>query len=293
MKHFQVQSVITAPDRPAGRGYKLSETPVKQYARQHSLPVFQPESLDETLIQTVSRLDADFIVLVAYGKILPERLIRCARLAALNVHPSLLPSYRGAAPMEWALLNGEKETGITVISLERKLDSGGILTQKVVPVTIEDDIFSLRTKLMQIAPPLLLEAIQKVLSGERPKRQEGKVSYAPRLSKAHGEINWNNSAWRIYNQIRALADWPVAYTFLPLTKTRKIFRIKKASLISLSGTHGKPGEVLETEKNLMVACGEGIICPVLVQLEGKKLLPTLEFLKGIRLPAGVILGNSL
>ncbi|HOJ40270.1 MAG TPA: methionyl-tRNA formyltransferase [bacterium] len=289
---YQLVAVVTAPDRPCGRGYHPGQTPIKRYALSHSLPLLQPEHFDEVFVRAMRQFDPELLVLVAYGKILPEKVIRCGKLGAVNVHPSLLPAYRGAAPIEWALLNGEKETGVTVITLEKELDAGGILAQKSLSVGEDEDIFSLRSRLMALAPELLQEAIRKLLAGEKPEPQQGKVSYAPRLSKKDGEIHWGRSAREIYNQVRALADWPVAYTWLVHGEKTKLLKIRQTKIFSLQETHEKPGMVLETGQRFLVACGQGTLALLTVQLEGKRALSAPEFLKGISLSPGTILGGA-
>ncbi len=238
----------------------------------------------------LKELEPDFIVLAAYGKILPRQVLQVAKIAALNVHPSLLPLYRGPAPMEWALLDGQKETGVTIIVMDEQLDSGNIIAQQKLTIELEDDIFSLKARLMEIAGSLLPKALEKILAGEKPGPQTGIPTYARRLVKKDGLINWSNPATRIHNQIRALAEWPVAYTYLPLAGRSRYLRIRKSQIVSCEDKQGQPGQILKTDGQVLVACGKGTLNLLQLQLEGRKNLPVKEFLRGTPVACGQTLG---
>ncbi len=296
-KNHTIAAVVTAPDRPKGRGLKVAGTPVKDWALKNNIPVYQPESLREKDFPcTLKSLNPDFIVLISYGKILPLSILEIPCLAAVNVHPSLLPAYRGAAPMEWALINGEKETGITVISMLCETDTGCVIMQKKTEIGENEDIFSLKARLSGIAPGMLVESLEKIAKGFKPEPQKGVPSLARKLIKKDGLIKWEKTAAQIHNLIRGTKEWPGAYTYF----NGRYLKIFDAEVISssLAGEgqgeenrnkqmHGNPGEVVCADKNSIYAsCGEGILKITEVQLEGKKRMPVQEFLKGHRIKPG-------
>lgn len=275
-KH-SLMCVVTAPDRPSGRGMKISATPVKTWALENRIPVHQPENIaDANFIETLNNLSPDLIILISYGKILSKAIINLPSLKAINVHPSLLPKYRGAAPIEWALINGEQETGITVITIKNKVDTGDIIKQKKVIVNENDDIRSLKQRLSKLAPSLLIESIKDVEKGIQPLPQQGTPTYARRLQKKDGLIKWSQSAIEIYNLVRGLKEWPGTYTFLN-GKYIKIYGAYPAQ----EDSNQTPGEVVNLDKSyLYVACGKGILKINKIQMEGKKLMSISEFLRG-------------
>jgi len=202
-----IAGVVTAPDRPKGRGLKISCTEVKNWAVKNDIPVRQPESpADKKFVTYLKDLRPEIIVLISYGKILPSPILKIPSVAGINVHPSLLPKYRGAAPMEWALINGEKETGITTIIIKDKVDTGDVIMQKKVAIDETDDIFLLRERLSETAPELLVLSIEKVEKGISTKPQEGIPSYARKLTKEDGLIKWEKDAYEIHNLIRGTKD---------------------------------------------------------------------------------------
>ena len=288
-KKHQILCVITAPDRPAKRGMKLSSTPVKIWALENNIPVYQPEDIsDRNFIETLKGLSPEIIVLISYGKILPEAIIDIPSYGAINLHPSLLPKYRGAAPVEWALINGEKETGITVITIKDKVDTGEIIKQQKVPVDETDDIFSLRKRLSEIAPSILIESIDNIKKGVKPYPQKGIPTYARRLKKEDGLIRWNKKAIEIYNLIRGAKEWPGSYTYLD----GKYIKIYGAYPI-YGQKKGEPGEVIDINGVcIYVACGEGIIKITELQMEGRKRMDTSEFLKGHPVNVGSIFSEK-
>ena len=288
-KKYHLIGVVTAPDRPAGRGMKFSSTPVKIWAEENKVPVYQPEDIsDKRFIETLKTLSPEFIVLISYGKILPETIINIPSCCSVNVHPSLLPEYRGAAPMEWALINGEKETGITVITIKDRVDTGDIIKQKKIQIEDTDDIFSLKKRLSEIAPSLLIEGLEDIKKGIRPHPQEGSPTYARKLKKEDGLIHWEKSATEINNLIRGVKEWPGAYTYLD-GKYIKIY-----GAIPVPGEKNKtPGEILDVDKtSIYVACGEGILKVSDVQMEGKKRMTVGEFLRGYPLKPGKIFSEK-
>lgn len=289
-KEHALLAVVTAPDRPKGRGHKIGCTPVKEWAGQHSIPVLQPEKLDQKFVQSLQEINPQLIVLISYGLILPAAVVNLPPLGAINLHPSLLPKYRGAAPIEWALINGETETGITIIKMNTGIDRGGILLQEKVPVSDSDNTLTLKKKLAELAPGLLLRVTEK-LPELKPLPQEGKTSCAPKLQKELGRIDWRNSSLQIHNLIRALIEWPGAYTHLATPKGMKYLKILAACADERTGRFGQPGEVIETTSDcIRVACGQGTLKVVRLQLAGKNVLPAREFLAGNPINPGTILG---
>ncbi|MCM8760347.1 MAG: methionyl-tRNA formyltransferase [Candidatus Omnitrophica bacterium] len=284
-KKYNLICVVTSPDRPSGRGMKISPTPVKIWATKNNIPLYQPEDIsDRNFIETLKEISPELIVLISYGKILPQAVINIPSLGAINVHPSLLPKYRGAAPMEWALINGEKETGISIITIKDKVDTGEIIKQKQVPIGDTDDIFTLKKRLSEIAPPILVESIEDIRNGVQPKPQEGTPGYARRLKKEDGLIRWRKGAIDIYNLIRGIKEWPGAYTYL----NGNYIKIYTAFPISDKKT-GRPGEVVNIDHSyIYVACGKGTIKIKELQMEGKRRMSVSEFLNGHSLKAGDI-----
>ena len=284
-----VAGVVTAPDRPRGRGLKLACTEVKYWAVKNDIPVYQPECPSSGEFRKILKnLKPELIVLISYGKILPVSILETASLAAINVHPSLLPEYRGAAPMEWALINGEKKTGITVIRMQGRMDTGDIITQKEVPIDDGEDIFSLKKKLSEISPGILAESIGKLRAGIAPVPQKGVPSYARKLVKEDGLIRWEKSAPEIHNIVRGTKEWPGAYTYLN-GKYLKIFNSIPGSKPGMEWgiKNVEPGEVAGVDReSILVACGEGVLKITEVQMEGKKRMPVSEFLKGHRIQHG-------
>jgi len=288
-KKYHLIGVVTAPDKPSGRGMKFSSTPVKIWAKGNKIPVHQPENIsDKGFIETLKALSPEFIVVISYGKILPETIINIPSCYSVNVHPSLLPKYRGAAPIEWALINGEKETGITVITIKNRVDTGDIIKQKRIPIEDTDDIFLLKKRLSEIAPSVLIEGLEDIKRGVKPHPQEGKPTYARKLKKEDGLIHWGKSATEINNLIRGVKEWPGAYTYLD-GKYIKIY-----GAIPVPWEKNKvPGEILDIDKVcIYVACGEGILKVNEVQMEGKRKMTAGEFLRGYPLKPGKIFSEK-
>ncbi|MDD3725769.1 MAG: methionyl-tRNA formyltransferase [Candidatus Ratteibacteria bacterium] len=280
---YNLLCVITAPDKPAGRGMKLSCTAVKNWAQENHIPVYQPEDIsDRNFIQTLKTFSPELIVVISYGKILSEEIIKTPSLISINVHPSLLPKYRGPAPMEWALINGETETGISVITIKSKVDTGDIIKQQKFPIYSTDDIFLLRERLSKNAPDILIESIEDIRRGIQPQPQHGTPSYARRLKKEDGLIRWNQTALEIHNLIRGVKEWPGAYTYLD----GKYIKIHRASPIQ-EESNKEPGEIIKFDKcYIYVACGNGVLKIEELQIEGKKRMSASEFLNGYPVKKG-------
>lgn len=286
---YTLVGVVTAPDKPAGRGMKIAFTPVKKWALANNIPVYQPQYISDTnFIDLLKSISPELIVLISYGKILPKTIINIPSLEAINVHPSLLPKYRGAAPIEWALINGDEETGITVITIREKVDAGEIIRQQRVPVEREDDIFSLKKRLSEIAPLLLIESIEDIKRGVIPEPQKGTPTYARRLKKEDGLIRWDKTAWQIYNLVRGVKEWPGAYTYFG----GKYIKIYNAFPLD-EESNKKPGEIIKVDRHFIyVACGKGTLRIEEVQMEGKKKMPVSEFLHGHPVKEGDIFSEK-
>ena len=283
----QVIEVITQPDRPKGRYLHPYPSPVKELAQKYKVPVETPEKVkDQIFIDKIRALAPDLIVVVAYGKILPKELLNIPKYGAINVHASLLPKYRGAAPIQWAILKGETETGITVMQVSETLDTGDIILQDKVAIAPDDTAETLLNKVFEVGAQTLLKAIAEIKNGTAKKIQQkdAEATYAPLITKESGEIDWKKSATEINNRARALIPWPTAHTFYK----GKMLKILKAEPAPVPGKF-KPGEVVDVKDDLMVACGIGSLLLKEVQIEGGKKMTAQQFLRGHRLTIGEVL----
>jgi len=274
--------VVTQPEKPKGRGRELSASRVKEFALKNNLIVSEPRSLkDEGWINELRSLSLDLIVVVAYGKILPEEVLGIPRFGCVNLHASLLPSYRGASPVNWAIINGDKETGVTAIVMDKGVDTGPILLSEKAGIKEDETAGELSRKLSEVGAALLVKAIELFLEGRiKPAPQDDRnATCAPLLKKEDGKIDWNLGAERIKNLVRGLSPWPGAYTFL----RGKLLKIHSAEAQGDSGDSVdlKPGMVFEAEKGrIRVKCGSGVLEIKELQLEGKRRLSAREFLRG-------------
>lgn len=260
--------------------------PVKELAIQNKIAVLQPERIkDPEFIETIKKYKPEFIVVVAYGRILPPDILRIPERYPINVHASLLPKYRGAAPVQWAIINGEKTTGITTMVMDEGLDTGNILLQEKIDISEDEDAVSLGKRLSELGAQVLLRTINQIRKGQIfPKPQEGEPSYAPPLRKEDGLINWKRSAREIYNLIRGTKPWPCAYTFLEGER----LIITGASIID---GRGEPGRIEDTEEGFIVGTGNGLLNILEVKPEGKRTMDGASFLRGRRLRRGINLGR--
>ncbi len=278
---FTVVAAVTQPDQPKGRGLKLQMSPVKAIAEQGKIPVLQPaRARDENFIEELRRLQPDLIAVTAYGQILPRSILELPRFGCLNVHTSLLPKYRGAAPIQHALLNGETETGVTIMKMDAGLDTGDILTQEKTPVHPNDDSQTLHDRLGQIGARLLVKTIPDYVTNRlRPQPQpvEG-VSHAPKIRKQDGQIDWTQPSRSVWNRVRALVPWPVAFTRLTIQSESLLWKIWQAEVCDQSG---EPGRVLRADKNgIIVGCGTGALSILALKREGGRRLTAAEYLAG-------------
>ena len=285
----QVCAVYTQPDRPAGRGRKLTASPVKQLAEQQHIPVFQPESLKSPEEQArLAALDADLMVVAAYGLLLPAEVLATPRLGCLNIHASLLPRWRGAAPIQRAIQAGDSETGITIMQMDVGLDTGAMLHKLTTPIQPEDNAQTLHDRLAKLGAQALLETLDRLQAGDiHPEAQdEDQACYAKKLSKAEAWIDWQLPASQLARQIAAFNPWPVAQTRL----AEQVLRIWQAEALTAS-TKARPGELISADKEgIIVACGEGQLRLQRLQLPGGKPVSAAEFLNAHKLDK-VILGG--
>ncbi|NQT28945.1 MAG: methionyl-tRNA formyltransferase [Candidatus Saganbacteria bacterium] len=285
--------VVTQPDRKKGRGQKIVFSEVKEAALKYGLPLEQPEKVKSNAVfaSFLKSIKPDIVIVVAYGKILPKEILDIPKYGCINVHASLLPKYRGAAPIQWALLKGEKETGITIMKLDRQLDTGDIIFQEKVKIAEEDDAPSLSKKLFAIGSKLLLLALEQIENKKVKSvpQDESQATYAPSLTKESGELDWRKTAEEIHNRVRAMVPWPGANTFY----NKKILKIWKTKVvqINLATKFSEPGTIIEITKNLgfIVAAGSGNILILEVQPEGKKRISAYNFVLGYDVKIGDVL----
>jgi methionyl-tRNA formyltransferase len=307
-EQFRVAAVVTQSDKPKGRELKPQPSPVKTLALELNLPVLQPDrARDESFIAELRKLNPDLIAVVAYGQILPPAILELPRHGCLNVHTSLLPKYRGAAPIQWAIANGDTETGVTIMKMDVGLDTGPIISQRHTPIRMNDDSATLHDRLAQLGAELLVQTIPDYIAGKippRPQPAEG-ASYAAKIKKADGRIDWSRPAQVIWNRLRAFTPWPGAFTFwlgvppsggsvprkilppeggTPNAPQPVLLKIWKAEVMEKSGGEG---EILLADKTgIVVGCGRDAVRILELQREGGRRLSAAEFLAGHRLKAG-------
>lgn len=284
-KH-KVNLVITQPDRPKGRHLKYLPTELKIKAQELRLPFQQPiEPNSQAVISMLAQMRPDLFIVISYGRILNERLLNIPRLYSLNIHGSLLPRYRGAAPINWAIMNGESQTGISIIKMSVQMDEGDILLQKKIDIKEDDNALILEEKLSGLAAISLIEAINLVEEGNAQfiKQNSKDVSFAPKLKKDDGLIDWQKDAMDIFNKIRGSVPWPTAFTFYK----KKMIKIWSANVFDYEKNIGKPGEILDIDKEgFMVGCGKGVLRIIELQLEGGRRLSANSFICGHKLVIG-------
>ncbi|AML56627.1 methionyl-tRNA formyltransferase [Serratia rubidaea] len=277
----QVVGVFTQPDRPAGRGNKLTPSPVKVLAQQHQLPVFQPKSLrPEENQHLVADLKADVMVVVAYGLILPKAVLDMPRLGCINVHGSLLPRWRGAAPIQRALWAGDRETGVTIMQMDVGLDTGDMMHKIACPIEATDTSASLYDKLAELGPQGLLATLQQMADGtaQREVQDEALVTYAEKLSKEEARLDWRLSAAQLERCVRAFNPWPISY----FTVDEQPVKVWQAQALA-GGNGAEPGTILQADKHgIQVATAEGILCLTQLQPAGKKPMSAQDLLNSRR-----------
>lgn len=281
-----VVGVVTQPDRPAGRGQKRAASPVRCIAETHGIPLAAPEKIrDAAFLKTLQEWEPQLIVVVAYGRILPASILGLAPYGCLNVHYSLLPRYRGAAPAAWTIINGEPTSGVTTMQLVEKMDAGPIYLQEEVALAADETTGSLQAKLTPVGASLLLETIRRIKEQSiLPRAQDDtQVTFAPIIKKEDGRIDWTRAAAEIERRVRGFNPWPSAYTYI----RGKLLKVHRAAVVAKAQMAGSPGEVLRADSHgFWVASGSGALSLEEVQLENKKRLSGIEFLRGARIQSG-------
>ncbi len=290
IKNEEVVGVFTQPDKPKGRGYELTPPPVKVCAEKYGIPVFQLKSMrDGKALEIINSLEAELIIVVAFGKILPKEILESVKYGCVNIHASLLPRLRGSAPIQWSIINGEKETGVTSMQMDEGIDTGDFYIKKALPITENMNAGELHDTLSVLGAEVLTETVKLLKVGKLiPQKQDDALSnYAPMLSKELCPIDFSNSAQNIHNKIRGLYPWSVATTKL----FGKVLKIHESRLSDIK-TESKAGEVISTENGICVACGDGnTIIFTEIQLEGKKRMSYSDFLRGHPIEKGTVFGR--
>lgn len=288
---YDVVGVVTQPDRPKGRKRQLTAPPVKVAAQKFGIPVYQPVKLREpAALEEVLALKPDLIVTAAYGQILPQRILEAPRYGCINVHASLLPKYRGGAPIHWALINGEKEMGVTIMYMVKALDAGDMIAKRAIPVTPDDHVGTMHEKLSRLGADLLKEILPALLAGKvkAEPQMESEATFAPNIKREDERIDWNQSAEALACRVRGLCPWPVAFT----TWRGKPFKIWWA-VATDQETGAAPGTVTKVaEDGIVVAAGQGALVLTEVQPAGKKRMTVSEFVRGRQMEAGERLGDE-
>jgi methionyl-tRNA formyltransferase len=288
---FEVVGVVTQPDRPRGRDLKLQPSAVKALATLRNLHVLQPErARSPDFVAELRQLAPELIVVVAFGQILPQAILDLPRYGCLNVHTSLLPRHRGAAPIQWAILEGDAETGVTIMKMDAGLDTGPVITTARTPITPEDTSATLHDRLAGLGAELLVKTIPEYVVGKiipEPQLADG-ATYARKITKEDGRIDWAQPAGSIHNRVRAFVPWPGAYTWRSAGGVRSLLKIWKSHPIEVSGG---PGEVVSPQADeLIVACGTGALRILEVQREGSRRMPAAQYLAGHPVNRGERLG---
>ena len=285
-EHCDVIGVVTQPDKPRGRGQKLVPSPVKAWAEAHGLPVWQPKRIkEEDFTAFLAEQQPDLMVVVAFGQILSQRILDIPPYGCINVHGSLLPRYRGAAPMQWCIIDGEKKTGITTMFMDAGLDTGDMLLKAEFPIGPDTTLEEVHDGLMALGAKVLIDTLEELSAGTLKRiPQTGESNYAPMLTKETGHIHWQDAAQKIHNLVRGLDSWPGAYTFLA-GKKYKIWRTR----CTAEKTEEQPGTILRADKKegLFVSAGDGVLEITELQAPGKKRMAAKDYLNGhaIALPA--------
>lgn len=289
----EVVAVVTQPDKPKGRDLKLQPSAVKKLALELNLPVLQPiKARAPDFFTTLREFVPDLIVVVAYGQILPQTVLDLPRLGCLNVHTSLLPKYRGAAPIQWAILDDEAQTGVTIMKIDAGLDTGDILAQSVTPILPTDNAETLHNRLALIGAGLLTETISNFASGNivAQKQPAEGSSYARKISKEDGKLIWSEPARKLWNQVRAFTPWPGAFTFQTTGPAKRLLKIWQVE--PMESSSAEPGTVIAADKTgIVVACGKNSLRLLSLQREGGRRLSAQEFLAGNPMQIGSKLGE--
>lgn len=282
---FRVEAVVTQPDRPRGRGREIAASPVKETAAAAGIAVYQPEKIkSDEAFDYFNRLAPDAVVIIAYGQIIPARLLEIPRLGWINVHASLLPKYRGAAPINWAIINGEQTTGLSTMRIDAGLDTGPVLLKRQIPIAAEETAPQLTSRLAEASAPLIAETLRKLARGEiTPAPQDNsQATFARPLKKDDGRLDWSLSATQIYNRIRGLEPWPGAFTHF----RGKMCHVWGQPAQAPGAPSASPGAIHSAGGEIFVICGAGTALRLdLVKLEGRKRVTAREFASGMHLTA--------
>ena len=286
-----ISAVVTQPDKPKGRGKTLSMPPVKEVALKHDLPVLQPVRIkgDEEFYNHILSLNPDIIIVVAFGQILPESILNIPKYGCINIHGSLLPKYRGAAPIQWAILNEEPVTGVTIMYMAKGMDTGDMLLKKEMVIESTDTYESLHDKMKIVGAEALKEALPSIVAGgkERQKQNDEEATYASMIQKSLGEIKWDASTSHIDAKIRGLNPWPVGYTYYK----GNVMKVWKAAMQMDQNSAAAPGTILSVGKEgLLIKTGDGALMIQELQMPNKKRMPVSEYIKGNTLEVGTLLG---
>lgn len=286
---YEIAAVFTQPDKPKGRGGRLASPPVKEFAVSSGIPVYQPDSLKreiDVVLPILKEISPDIIVVAAYGKILPPQILSLPRFGCVNVHGSLLPKYRGAAPIQWTVLNGDKTAGVTTMMMAEGLDTGDMLLKRSVDVLPDETASELYSRLSFVGAELLIETLEALKNGCCPvtPQNESEATYAPMLSKAQSRIDFTLPAEKVHSQILGLSDWPCAECIL----NGKRLKIYRSNLVGTEKTLGAAGEIIN-EKDFTVACGKGAVRFAEVQAEGSKRMLSADYLRGKPVKKGTVL----
>ena len=283
----EVAGVFTQPDKPKGRGHRLLPPPVKELAVSHGLPVYQPATLkDGQALETLKALAPQLVVVVAYGKILPPALLEVPPLGCINVHGSLLPRWRGAAPIQWSVLSGDRQAGVTTMYLAEGMDTGDMILRRATPLGPQETSGQLYERLAALGAQLLGETVELIAQGKAPRtpQPEGEATYAPMLTKEQAAIDFTKPAAQVKNLVLGMDPWPVAHTLLA-GQPVKVYGAR------LAEGEGAPGQVLEGRGRLVVACGQGAVELLELQAQGKKRMPAADYLRGHPVAPGTVLGE--
>ncbi len=292
--HFEIIAVVTQPDHPSGRGKKLNPPPVKQIATEYNLNIYQPEKVRvPEFVETLERLAPDVIIVAAFGQLLPQTVLDIPPCGVINLHPSLLPKYRGAAPIQWALINGEKETGVTLMLLDAGEDTGDIICMERIPIELEDTAETLHHQLAIIGARLLVDVLGNLPHGQPPvatPQNHVNATHAPRLTKTVGHINWNEPATTIHNLIRGTTGWPGAYSFFREGTLLKIIQAlpdEDTHKVKRNIPNELPGTIkITSERQLFVVTGRGELQLLQVQPATKKVMEVYDFVNGYQIKTG-------
>ena len=288
-REHQVVAVVTQPDKPVGRKMVLTPPQVKVRALEAGVPVLQPARIRHA-IEELTRLHADVFVVVAYGQILPTAVLEIPRRACLNIHASLLPKHRGAAPIQAAIRDGDAETGVTIMWMDEGLDTGDMLLEEKIPIASDDTGGSLHDKLAAIAPGALMKALDLLAQGKAPRtpQDHATATHVKKLEREHGHVDWSRSAVEIERMVRAFNPWPGTFCLMPGPDGNpQQLKIHRAAVVPHGEACPTAGTVISANQRLLISCGSGVLELLEVQLEGKKRLPASEFLRAGKLDAGM------